>query len=232
MKFVLGVDPGKSGAFVLINKFEQIVNTWDMTYAGSTLSALATSEVYRDVSEFVEAYSAEHGIEAQLEIFIEKAFTKPTDAIQEDYIGALEAVCREVVLVDQNIGEGVVRASEALQPVLEKVDFARRLAAQGGGRGRVDGRVGVFNYAKSAGVLECCASFGLSYTLVHPKTWCTVMHKGADHKAKAKDKSRQIIERRWPEYAKKGSPLWRPRGRKMDDGKMDAYLIACYGLTV
>ena len=236
VRFVLGVDPGKSGAFVLINENEQVVETWDMNYAGSTLIASATARVYEDCQDFVRAYAQEHDVEAKLEVFIEKAFTMPSDSLsvqQWHTVKTLRERAEAVYVAYRKHKQGVDIPKEHFEALfgdlrleLEYTDWLPEA------KYRPDGRVGNFNYAKSAGILECCAALGISYTLVSPKTWCALLHKGADTKAKPKDRSREVIEKRWPHYARKGSPLFRDKGRKMDEGRMDAFMIAIYGLSL
>lgn len=230
MRFILGVDPGKEGAFVLVNEAGQIIDTERMEYDGPTLSASATARTYKRFQEFVEAYEKQNDDPSRLTVFIEKGFTKPADAMAEAYITKLEEVCRETVMLAGNLGDRSVVASEAFQAVLGKIDEARRMLVQSGGRGRVDGRLGTFNYGRSCGMLEICAAYSLPYVLVHPKTWQATMHMGCDSKLKAKERSKQAVARRWPEYAQKGSQLWPSRCKKMHEGLMDAFLISQYGL--
>jgi len=228
MKFVLGVDPGKAGAFVLVSESGEIVKVWDMPYNGSTLSAPATAEIYRDVLTITGS--------RELHVFIEKAFTKPTDALsvqQWDTVKALREAAKSVLSGYLRHKSGVEVPKERFEALFDdlrrEVEYTDWLDAAGF---RPDGRLGNFNYAKAAGVLEICAAFGIAYTLVSPVTWCSVIHQGADGNLRAKDKSKQILERRWPEAARKGSLLWRDRGRKIDDGRLDAYLVAIYGLSL
>ena len=226
MSFILGIDPGKSGAFVLIDEAGEIVKVWDMPYQGSSLSAHGTAQVYQEVLTITRR---------QVGVFIEKAFTKPTDALSMDRWKQMT----EMRLSAAKLAHSWLNYKSGTQVLKSDWDalFADLLAQikntvwtiDSEFKYRPDGRLGNFNYAKSAGVLESCAALDMAYVLVSPATWCAAMHKGADPKAKAKEKSRQIIEMRWPEYAKKGSPLYKPRGRKMDDGRHDAFLIAQYG---
>ena len=230
MRFILGVDPGKEGAFVLINEAGQIIDTERMVYDGPTLSATATARAYRKFQEFVHAYEGQHNDPSTLTVFIEKGFTKPSDATSEAYIAKLEEVCRETVVRAGKLDNSLLDCSEAFRPILGLIDEARRMVVQSGGRGKTDGRVGTFNYGRSCGMLEICAAYSMPYVLVHPKTWQAVMHMGCDSKLKAKDRSRQAVGRRWPEYAQKGSQLWPSRCKKMHEGLMDSFLIAQYGL--
>lgn len=222
MKYVLGVDPGKKGAFVLINKSGGIVECWDMDYNGPTLSATGTAQVYKEVLTITG--------KDDLHVVIEKAFTMPTDSLGMDQWRSIQKLHTAAKILTQSYdkhvgGSRISKESFAalfgdLSAQIELTDFLETA------KYRPDGRQGNFNYAKAAGVLEICAAFGIAYTLVSPKTWCSAMHTGVDSKLKPKDKSKQIIERRWPWYSEKGSKLWRPRARSMDEGRQDAFMIA------
>lgn len=229
MRFILGVDPGKEGAFVLINEAGQIIDTERMVYDGPTLSATATARAYRKFQEFVHAYEGQRQDPSTLTVFIEKGFTKPSDATSEAYIAKLESIMRSVVMRAGKLDKSIIDASEAFRPILGEIDEARRLVPAGG-RGRTDGRKGTFSYGKSCGILEICAAYEIPYVLVAPATWCAAMHKGADSNIKAKDRSKQIVARLWPEYAQKGSPLWPSRCKSFHLGLLDAFMLAQWGL--
>lgn len=70
-----------------------------------------------------------------------------------------------------------------------------------------------------------CAGLGLSYELVHPRTWQKAMLAGipaGDTKARSMAKCQQLFPT---------IPLVKPRGRKLTmDGRADAALIAAWGL--
>jgi hypothetical protein len=229
MRFILGVDPGKEGAFVLINEAGQIIDTERMEYDGSTLSATATARTYKRFLDFVHAYEGEHKEASTLTVFIEKGHTRPSDATSEAYIAKLESILRSVVMRAGNLSDSTVMASEAFQPILGEIDEARRMIPSGG-RGRTDGRKGTFSYGKSCGILEICAAYEIPYVLVSPATWCAAMHKGADSNIKAKERSKQIVSRLWPQYAQKGSPLWPSRCKSFHLGFLDAFMVAQWGL--
>jgi len=82
----------------------------------------------------------------------------------------------------------------------------------------------VFNYGVGFGtILGILAALKIPHTLVHPKTWCKVMHSGttADD---AKARSLEAARRLYPDVQ-----LVRPRCRNPDLGFVDAILIAGYG---
>lgn len=93
-----------------------------------------------------------------------------------------------------------------------------------------DGRVGLTNYFKGAGLLEMIHLWGWSVTLVSPATWCAAMHKGLPGDVKAKDRSRLLLSQKWPQLYQRGSILWPGvRTTKPHEGLMDAFLIAEWG---
>jgi len=89
------------------------------------------------------------------------------------------------------------------------------------------GNVSMFNYGVGFGtLLGIMATLKIPHTLVHPKTWCKVMHSGttADE---AKARSLEAARRLYPEVQ-----LIRPRCTKPDEGYVDALLIAGYGKRI
>ena len=86
------------------------------------------------------------------------------------------------------------------------------------------GNVSMFNYGVGFGtILGILTALKLPHTLVHPKTWCKVMHQGtkADE---AKKRSLEAARRLYPHVE-----FIRPRCRNPDEGYIDAILIAGYG---
>jgi hypothetical protein len=234
VRFILGVDPGVDGGFVLINEAGQIIDTERMTYDGSTLSATATANVYKTILQFVQKYESEHNDPSTLTVFIEKAFTKPTDAMSMEHFASLKglrSVAVELTRTYDNHKNGIRVPKESFDAQFGDLGSkAASTAWLDGYRYKPDGRVGNFNYAKSCGVLEICAAYGIAYVLVHPSTWTAFMHKGADAKLPPKDRSKQIVGRLWPEYAQKGSPLWPSRCKSFHLGLLDAFMLAQWGL--
>jgi len=86
------------------------------------------------------------------------------------------------------------------------------------------GTVSMFNYGTSFGtLLGILAALKIPHTLVHPKTWCKVMHSGTAS-AEAKVRSLEAARRLFPSVQ-----FVRPRCTKPDEGYIDAILIAEYG---
>jgi crossover junction endodeoxyribonuclease RuvC len=86
------------------------------------------------------------------------------------------------------------------------------------------GTVSMFNYGTGFGtLLGILAALKIPHTLVHPKTWCKVMHSGTtldDAKARSLEAARRLFPH---------VQLVRPRCTKPDEGYIDALLIAEYG---
>lgn len=82
----------------------------------------------------------------------------------------------------------------------------------------------MFNYGTGFGtLLGILAALKIPHTLVHPKTWCKVMHAGTAD-AEAKVRSLEAARRLFPSVQ-----FVRPRCTKPDEGYIDAILIAEYG---
>lgn len=142
-------------------------------------------------------------------VFVEKIFTMPTDAISQTAYDQARAIC--VTL--KNKGE-VTGEIPDLPPV------------------RLDGRVGNLNYAKGAGLLEMCHLWGWSVTLVSPKTWVALQHKGLPKDLPAKERSLLYMKQRWPHLYEPGSIVWPERMKAPHLGRLDALMIAEYGLKI
>jgi crossover junction endodeoxyribonuclease RuvC len=82
----------------------------------------------------------------------------------------------------------------------------------------------LFNYGVGFGtILGIIATLKIPHTLVHPKTWCKVMHQGTTA-GDAKARSLEAARRLFPHVQ-----LIRPRCKKPDEGYIDALLIAEFG---
>ena len=89
------------------------------------------------------------------------------------------------------------------------------------------GSVSMFNYGVGFGtLLGVLAALKIPHTLVHPKTWCKVMHQGTTA-GEAKERSLEAARRLYPQVE-----LIRPRCRKPDEGYIDALLLAGYAKRV
>ena len=90
--------------------------------------------------------------------------------------------------------------------------------------GNKQGVSSMFNYGVGFGtLLGILAALKIPHTLVHPKTWCKVMHSGTAD-AEAKVRSLEAARRLFPSV-----PFVRPRCTKPDEGYIDAILIAEWG---
>ena len=92
-----------------------------------------------------------------------------------------------------------------------------------------NGAVGMFNYGRGFGeILGILAYHKAPFTLVHPRTWCKIMHQGTSKGGTAKARSMEAVKRLFP-----GTNLLRtPKCTKLDEGYIDALLIAAYGFRV
>ncbi len=82
----------------------------------------------------------------------------------------------------------------------------------------------MYNYGVGFGILlGIIATLQIPHTLVHPKTWCKVMHQGTKD-GEAKQRSLEAARRLYPQVE-----LVRPRCKKPDEGFVDALLIASFG---
>ena len=92
-----------------------------------------------------------------------------------------------------------------------------------------NGAVGMFNYGRGFGeILGILTYHKAPFTLVHPRTWCRLMHQGTSKDGTAKSRSLEAARRLFP-----NANLFRSvRCKKPDEGFIDALLIAEYGRRV
>jgi len=92
-----------------------------------------------------------------------------------------------------------------------------------------NGSVGMFNYGRGFGeILGILTYHQAPYTLINPRTWCALMHQGTSKGGTAKARSMEAVKRLFP-----GTNLLRtPKCTKLDEGYIDALLIAAYGFRV
>ena len=84
----------------------------------------------------------------------------------------------------------------------------------------------MFNFGHTLGAIEMAlASNSFPYTLVSPRKWSNVIHKGVSKDIKAKGRSLIIFKRLYPNV----NFIIKPNGKKPEDGLIDALLIAEYG---
>lgn len=91
------------------------------------------------------------------------------------------------------------------------------------------GVTGAFNYGRGFAALEIAILIAKRpVTYIEPAKWAKVMHEGISNDLKPKVKSEIALKRLFPQYLDqipKG-----PKNGKIDEGVMDALLIAGYGL--
>lgn len=92
-------------------------------------------------------------------------------------------------------------------------------------KGRAQGSVGMFNYGDGFGQIKgILAAMRIPYTLVPPRTWTKVMHAGCDV-GDPKARSLEAVRRLFPNIELRRTD----RCRNLDEGFIDALLIAEYG---
>lgn len=91
------------------------------------------------------------------------------------------------------------------------------------------GSTGAFNYGRGFATIEIAIQLSnIPVTYVEPGKWTKVMHEGISKDLKPKAKSIIAVKRLYPQLIKhipKG-----PKSGKMDEGVVDALLIAGFGL--
>lgn len=86
-----------------------------------------------------------------------------------------------------------------------------------------------FTFGRGFGTLEMALEAAeIPYQVVPPNVWCKVIHAGMPKDMKAKDKSRIVAARLFPNLDLRESP----RCKVPHEGMMDATLIASYGLRI
>jgi crossover junction endodeoxyribonuclease RuvC len=88
-----------------------------------------------------------------------------------------------------------------------------------------NGSVGMFHYGDGFGQIKgVLAAMRIPYTLVPPRTWTKVMHAGCDV-GEPKARSLEAVRRLFPNIELRRTE----RCRNLDEGFIDALLIAEYG---
>lgn len=89
------------------------------------------------------------------------------------------------------------------------------------------GVVSMFKFGRVYGAIEgVLASLGVEYKLVHPATWCKVMHEFENKSAPSKTKSLNAALRHFSGVDFRATP----RSKKAHDGIVDAALMGIYGV--
>lgn len=229
MTFVTGIDPGRDGAIVTLDPRGDIFFSSVLPYKDSQTDHVELAKIYSHLNHLIN----EHTPAASHKIVLEKIFTRPSDNGSEEYLKALEATCvalRGVLDEATTIGDKdgpfpLTITREHYNNLHDRLGSARKFYTV---RDRRDGRVGVLNYAKSAGILFMGAAFGWEYVEVSPKTWGAVMKKGLE--GESKEKSIEAVRRLDPSLLEQPSPLFKSsRARVVHLGLLEAYLMAAYG---
>lgn len=92
------------------------------------------------------------------------------------------------------------------------------------------GSTGAFNYGRGFGAIEIAIQLsGNPVTYVMPAKWTKVMHVGIDSRLKPKERSLIALKKHFPKLMHR---LPKNRNGKIDEGGMDALLIAGYARKV
>jgi hypothetical protein len=210
---IIGIDPGKSGFFCAMAEDGTIVSTDKMPVDADGICRVGVSELYRKYQGMVD-------FDEPVNVFIERIFTRPTDAISQPVIKGMAGLL--------NVAQAYLEASDGGYATIEHLDALRAVSArlvadlkgQDLNRIRPDGRVGMLNYAKGAGILQCCAMIGWPVTEVSPRTWMKVMKDGVPGALSPKEQSLYAAKALWPHLFD---------GKKPSDGLCEAVLISEYG---
>ena len=193
-----GIDPGKQGAFFLLERGGSVLGSWKMPLAGSGAGSICPYGIW----EVLKAIRLEAlKLDAQCVFGVEKVFTMPSDV--ESILGAVKAAREATDLVHIN----------------GHLDTIENLSR------KKDGRVGILNYGIGYGyLLGQIAVLGYPLLVYSPRTWQKLMWEGTDHKLKSKDRSFQAASRLFPvEHLRAAG-----QRKQFHDGIVDAALIAEY----
>lgn len=212
---VLGVDPGKTGGLCLINNDGTRFKFWDMPTTAGGVCGVGLAEIYRQVQALCKNPPR---------VFIEKIFTKPTDAVKQADYDYARRLCDFLKPSQSDESGGGGPDSWSFARFLQEYGPPPTLPPV-----RLDGRVGNLNYAHGAGLLEMPHLWGWSITKCSPRTWCAVMHRGLPEKLPPKEKSCLYVSQRWPDLYRQGSDIWPGKTKLPSLGRLDALMIAEYG---
>jgi len=221
----VGIDPGKYGAFSLVDPGGVVVALWPMPLDGGQPCRVGIAEVYREIRDRLAFASEPH-------IFIEKIYTPPTDAMAKETVKKLVAM---YTAMESILGQQLTRmSSDGSMPGSMFIELTEAFEKVGDVKAtdlRVDGRVGLLNYSRGAGLLEMAAMWGWPIQLVPPGTWCRKMKVGVDKSTTTKEQSISAAKGLWPKMFDKANELHFFPGRKTkpDEGMVEATLIAEYG---
>lgn len=194
----------------------EILSMDKMPVDATGICRIGVAEVYRK-------YQAFANFDEPINVFIEKVFTMPTDAVSQPVIRGMADLLKasQAYLEASDGGYAALDHIDALRAVSERLK--KDLKGQDLYKVRPDGRVGMLNYAKGAGMLQMCAMLGWPVTEVMPRTWMKVIKDGVPGHLKPKDQSFHVAKSLWP---------WMFDGKKPGDGPVEACLIAEYGRRI
>ena len=225
MHFIGGQDPGREGGICILDPNSEIFFTSTLPYKDSQIDHVRYAQILQEIN--LQCSQASDTGDTRITMYIEKIYTRPEDAGSEAYIKSLENLAASVSRGLTNYAGATVNFEEAMADTTKALEEARKLYHA---RDRRDGRVGVLNYAKSAGMLFMGAMLGWEIIEVHPRTWGELLKKGHPGLLDSKEKSKWAVTRFDESLLMKGSPLWHStRARKVHMGLLEAYLIAKYG---
>lgn len=209
MDYVIGVDPGKTGGFALIDQTGRLVSAVAMPTEGGKVTAHKVAGAYHD-------FRSRLPIGVAPTVVVEKIFTRPSDAMSVTQMRVLVRLAHAY-----RSGARAVDHVEGLMDLLQGMDLPDP------DKIRVDGRVGNLTYAKAAGHLYMPALWGWPVVEVSPKTWCTAMHRSIDKNMPPKAKSRTWVSQHYPELMGHQGPfLTSSRAKVEHEGMVDAFMIA------
>lgn len=218
---IVGVDPGRQGGLAALSDDGKIVGLWPMPTDGRRVCAVGLAGVYREIRSLA-------GFDESVRVVIEELYTPPSDATaKKAFSSALE--------LSERCGE-YLDACDGDYAQTEHLDRVRAQYAEvvtyRNQQLRLDGRVGLLNYAKGAGMLHMPALWDWPIKEVKPSIWARDLKKGVDKSLSTKEQSLKVAKSIWPEHFDKDHPLtFQPgRCRKPQDGLYEAALISWWGL--
>lgn len=191
----------------------RILSTDPMPVDDSGVCRVGVAELYRKYQLMVN-------FDEPVNVFIEKIFTKPTDAVSTPVLKGIADVFKAVNAYMDALEGGYAEEDHIVALRAVSARLKGDLRGQDLAKLRPDGRVGMLNYAKGAGILQCCAMLGWPISEVMPRTWAKVIKDGAPGALNSKEQSYYVAKNLWPDLFKDGKPA---------EGPLEACLIAEYG---
>ncbi len=196
----VGCDIGLKGYFAALSDKSDIVWHRPMPLVKNKFCAHATWDLLQEINDFaVDEFET-------ISIGIERPLSLPSDTNKvRCLVESLE--------VKLNLNDGKQR--EATKEDFE--DIYKELS-------KTDGRAGTLTMGANYGILlGQIAAMSWRYQIIHPRTWQKVVHENTSGKIPAKQRSLNSAKSLWPNES-----FVLPRCRKVNDGFVDAVLIAEY----